>query len=1632
MFFQAVALRQRYLDDLAAAAAESRITAAQHQWLELLVESIRVARNGKVRPQVGRLSTADGFWETTGACTGVLLGSEQPGDWTMFWYSPFTGLRQFASRKRLVEALSGWLDLPASEPPQWSVEWFAGDPFEQLETMLIGGHAECLGRLADQLLQLPSLPDLLGAPEAERFAEAVVKPGEPLLARGQTRLDEFWRHAAPGQPTRRQLAAQALADGWGFALLAARQRGELPELEFNDLRTLLPGSAGLASGLMAGTLSLAINGQSAPLAGVLVVNLASAVLVFSAWGGLRRFATLDEHAQYFNQSANRQALLAGVALGQQALVLGAHRVQLQTQRLARGHFLRLADGCIAWQSSNLKQGLNKLEAPLSKACSAIDDAQDVRHLLNCSLVTMGNRGRWRERSEVAGRAPAVPSAQAVGALAGEEPAGTLTWGDYQARALQQVDVLAALQPTAGDCAREVLNRHLALFDGPRGDSAQLWVRLDDSHTLSLTSLFLQRLSGYGAASLVDGAQVLEGADTLPAQQRTVSAFNLRLLDIVLGHAAKAFNAAFDAQVRRGRTQLLRAHGLQVQPARLAQRLLAGLLRQALTLEQRLARLKPANLGMLEQALQHPALPDRSGFGQQAVEAYSLAVQYDVRQPPVVLNGACVLQRSTSNLSTLLLWSPVSGLQEFDSDAKLQAVIRLGLSDLASRAAWLGQVSEPARSQLAFALDQPDAASLVVQLVAIEDSFISHLQAGEAQLQCRALVDAMQSARARRCTAEQIENALAATQAQDGFRNGIEAVAQAIELERFSSVIPGWVSAASVAGLDQLADLLQRYYATHRPELSFLAGIPGLQAHAREKLLAALGRDFPGANLNPDLIPLSWVQYTAAPVALGEVPSGLPAATKKVTGSLTDYAVNRLYSPPDATLTVDIAGGFLGDSGLNVAYLERLVSQLDVAASYRLLLELAFGSHDVEYPRRLQRFALQFTARLRLAACELGLRKMLSTKAMAFMERILEMPDGLARQPLEGRQVVVCPLQLLAGEGRAGDVVSGMYLVGNRSGASGPWVLLVLLADSLELREYDDLPAIVDDLQNDSALSGLVLQRLAPQARHVYAHGGFKEPHLPWSAEDSFAVPWAAPAPPAILVQPMLGNACKQFFEATLALLLAQAREQSVTSAEHDSHAWRFLVSLGAEQLLAFLPGKLGLVIAAWQARALAGEVLSAVRQHRWGEAFAQFCATLAMFVSTRHEAIASHPHGVPQAALEVRLEDPLQNRLRQFEVHDISLSELETEPLFNLYRDPQRNHRYAVVAGKLYRVRAEGGAWRIVWHEVNGPAVRLNHARQWEMSVGLKGGGPVASRLQGAGIEMSVQSIFTVEARGMPEIRRLYRDRARRIGQAHAWGLNYVRTALENLKPEASTGLLPAPTSAVLCEFFGVRTVEPQLLERVRASLGTLLDTFLEPSLSPWSSERFVVGMGKGEYEENPAFTYSHDPQRRIFLGSRFFEALKVRLKPPPSGHNGFDMGAHFRAAVLLHELSHIGHGSLDIAYIDAVLPYLDMIEGTGSYYGAVKSGVEKCQKRTLSHLASRDELFSSPLGDGPRRDLDKTDNGALEAVLRLAGTKTLDQARDVFMQDARRRAEIILANADSVALLTTLLGRRRFTTPLI
>ena len=140
-----------------------------------------------------------------------------------------------------------------------------------------------------------------------------------------------------------------------------------------------------------------------------------------------------------------------------------------------------------------------------------------------------------------------------------------------------------------------------------------------------------------------------------------------------------------------------------------------------------------------------------------------------------------------------------------------------------------------------------------------------------------------------------------------------------------------------------------------------------------------------------------------------------------------------------------------------------------------------------------------------------------------------------------------------------------------------------------------------------------------------------------------------------------------------------------------------------------------------------------------------------------------------------------------------------------------------------------------------------------------------------------------------------------------------------------------------------------------------------------------------------------------------------------------FDLCAHARASTLIHELTHLKLETEDIAYLDSMRPFTDLINAAKPGAQILKTTLEDLQRTALSTMTPATMLFktwddySAQWEDyGP----DTATAHVRQKVLNTTGTKDLKDARDVFMSNADKRIDTILANADSVTYLITHLGR--------
>lgn len=1511
-----------------------------------------------------------------------------------------------------------------------------------------------LDTLVGDLLPAGQFQRVLGqqgeALKAVSDALFIMVPGD-LRSDCEQRLAAYWSTPDAHGLSRRDRTAQAIANG--FADQAWRWQAQRPGQ---------PASEGLGqlAGLPLSSLpALPIrrlsvsSGEQQPVKLVSLYWIEAAPgshVLYSPLKGLRPVADWHSLEALFNSPAGRLELSHYLSADDQPLLTDGGPLKLLGYPLAGPLFGDCIDAIIAAQKRNVSEALRHSCNDLDQWRAMLDDALDVRALIDPRLPACQSGARWPAQPQPF----KVRRAQEPTPPADGRDDQVLSWMEQLTLLDSLLATLNSLRPGLQALAGKALAPWLAVLGHPQPALTARVCRADcagansEDNRLSplpgapdvagtarprwqaLTDLLLERHTGLQPGAAATGSPVLlsVAGDSGLADAVDIEA---EVLEHLLQQASIRLDALCAADLAGFYRQPQRIAGGTCLAAPILYAMRESLLRLELEVMRHLQRFATVHGSMLQQVLERPTRALRLACGEQLTEVQALRLNVDGRELPLPLHAAWVMQQPALTGHGVLFWSALTGVVALQSPAGVVQRLSQSLSLPRQRAQWLGLFAEQDRQWLDQRFAQALPPTVTLSLATIEGHFLKQMLEHEQQLQQEAVDRQRRQARQAGMAATSFTRHFDLAGSLEGQLLWLDALATRIQNMLFVAVLPDWLGKAGDADLGLYSQLLSAYYRHGDPDDDFLADIPPLRVFAREQVLEALRRDFPDQALEPLQITLSMTRYVAAPVAPGSIPSSVPAATLVTRESLVGFALNHFSRIQDGSLSVSLPAGVVPPPGLTAQYLMTLVHALDVGQRYQALLAGCFDPGRADFAVRRQRFMQQIPARLLLPALEMKLQGQLSQTAFDYLHCVMDMPDGKARQPVHGQDIVVRPLTLRPRQDMQPDSVEGLFLIGPRDLSQGPVILHTLFNDWFSLKEYRNRDDLLTHMQAQTPLQTLVLDRVSPLLRKRYANGGLIEAHIPWSTEGFLDVPLDPPERVTLGTETIEGNVLRHLFGATLQLLQHLSGKQSVSSAEADWASFVHVVTLGAEQVLSFLPGKLGFLVAAWQSRSLLQESASAVSEQRWGKALSEFSAALGMLVVARREqgelARGRSPGHLPVFSWrQSALTQDIAARLRRYEVQDIELASLEYDELYNLYLQPGTRNRYAAVEGKVYAVRLRDGVWRITGRHGDGPPIRLNQSQQWELHLepGLRGGGLLPPHIEQA-MQLKVEQYMNVQARGMAQIRAYSREQARQIGSARHRALGYLETALFNLNAPFAEGLV-LPVRSVLNEFFGVQAPDPVLIDSLRHRLNELYDSFAEPSLSVLDSGRFVTGLVKPGHEDLAAFVINSDPQQRIYLGDLFFTPPLHMLRQD-NHYRAFDADDHFRAMALLHEMSHLVCQTRDIAYLDASAPPGDLLDdnvpGTASY----KQELQHLRDHALSHRTPGNELFRTR-DNAAWRDFNETDGQVFHSLLRLSGQPTLDSARQAFLNDPQVRRRIILSNADSLAMLVALLGRERFT----
>ncbi|WP_442108769.1 hypothetical protein [Pseudomonas sp. NUPR-001] len=354
-------------------------------------------------------------------------------------------------------------------------------------------------------------------------------------------------------------------------------------------------------------------------------------------------------------------------------------------------------------------------------------------------------------------------------------------------------------------------------------------------------------------------------------------------------------------------------------------------------------------------------------------------------------------------------------------------------------------------------------------------------------------------------------------------------------------LPDWLRNADNPTLIRFSSMLSavaKGYA-HANGTFWLDDVDDAEHFAYKKLTQQLSADHPDNELEPwdvDVINHQ-VEAAAIPGQDSLITDGL---IKTVHFSLAQLAIANLGLLKPGQVELKTHSGSPLPSWFTEDYLRTLISELDIATRYPQMLRSTLLADEPQRQRRQRLLADQLATQLPALAMERHLNGgHLSITAVDGICQVFQHVSSNAQSTW-----VMRSLGFISEPGATPDQAQNTWLI---EASEGTCVLYRPMAVE-PLLEFADRRALFTAISTAGQLQDDLLQRLPATARRIYAHGGFHEPHLPFSVEDDFTVPTHTPAPPQLSRQAPLTDLAAAIYPACV--------EEAITRFEENAHSTR--------------------------------------------------------------------------------------------------------------------------------------------------------------------------------------------------------------------------------------------------------------------------------------------------------------------------------------------------------------------------------------------------------------------------------------------------------------------------------------------
>lgn len=1484
----------------------------------------------------------------------------------------------------------------------------------------------------------------------DRFTRVLSAATGQFPAQMNDTFADFWRDAQPPGLSPHDYCVARLSDIFFQAMVQARFDGELSAEQFSDLQRLISGTSNPSQVQAVRLQVFQPDAGEVLLCALMYIYFPgqdAEAFLFGASIGLKKIMSRARLKVYvltpLRDPVTFELIARHAALDQRALLAGMSEPRLSVENVQGDIFVQCVQDIRLKQARDFGYMYNQYLAR-REVLAALDHALDVRELIDHGLLSLNSRGRWDSRFMPGSNGlPLSPFNNGLSELLSlkllsveaQRNALLMRWPTPHSYAHNQLSVAVNRE---GRCFINVAQMRVQIFSTDEHSIVR-----EPNRTLTLVDALLERVTT--SKPLVDNPALIETGfeSALSDEIKPLKALGGTKLLTLLDQLAVDFISGFKHQVA-----VFFYGDDSVRPDESLANHLTTLRQVMLRADMRLAfrgnHLDVNDKAVITTVLTYPQSHRRPAINHFIPDVYGVFLALGPSLNAVRVNHCLLITQrgglESANAGRVILWTPLSGFESFVSLDDCTEQLEARLVNRTLRWDVLANVSCEHQSLVSAYLDARHDWAEAGQnqwfyFDRFEQDFVYQCQTAAINTVLLDVDYVCAQARAINVSAAGFDNSFRSLLVERHAGINFARQREKSDTQQFEAALPDWLKSASRADQLTYANLLQRYQMAVQDNGSYLHGIADINDYARTQLLARLATDFPDYKLQPDAIEVVIDTYVAAPVALGNTPSFLPAATSREVQTLTQFALNCFYRIDGGAIFLRPTTNIALPVALDARYIRALVRKLDIGRNYRLLLtaHLAPGKEGVEARQR------QFVEQLTLQLLEQGLREKLegslTATAFGYLEHLLNRPDGLARDPVNGVSIIIRPLELIADSGRDPDRATGIYVIGPGEREVGPHLLWVMYNERFSLKEYPSEAQLLADLHTNEALQALVLQRLPEFERKTYANGGFVEPHLPRYADSTLLDVIQTSVPVVLASRPIRGNLFLALYKDNYQLLLEMAALQSKTTAESDWESFKYLLSLLANTAIMFVPGKLSVPFVVWQSLGLANEGLTSAKKGHWVESVWQFSMALLILATNRQgelllveKGLASTPSSVTHPLADLQLQEH-QGALAPFQANDVSLVDLAHDPETRIYSDSRTGLKYVQLGAQVFRIQAWRNRWRIFLDEHrDGPLITLDDRQQWQVDINepLLGGGPVHSAIGTYGTLVSNSLTYEIKAIGMDSIERRFPDKALMIREAHAWAIGYLERATQALHALDEPGAESQQNRELLNTFFNVVQLDAVMRNTLTEQMDAMLARFLHPDLSPVTSSKYVLCRSRFS-SQAAAFINRWDTSKRIYLTDIFFKTLfdhdyavshpYMHQTSPP-----FPVNRQLRASFLLHEMTHQVLNTEDVHYLNPGFPYLDLMDTRqpfGRYLKFLTETVQRCHsprvpRENLFQELDPDTLLWTDLPSGP----------AKAKVKEIAGVNTLEEARTVFTDNPAKRVELMLANADTLVMLMMQLGR--------